>query len=286
MKSEVIVIYSIFIGFALLEGFRTGFFRKVGANSDDGIVEVITAIMLLVVIQPTIILISAKLMSVFAPQYAGVLSHWSFIASFVLLLLTDDFVNYWWHRNAHNRPSFYKLHRPHHEGEYMSVRVVFRNGLFYYAFAPYYWIGGVLLFMGLGWAYAAYLVAKGLITFACHSDICWDKPLYANKWTSPIMWVVERVIVTPSYHHAHHGKNMADGVTHYKGNYGNMLSIWDVIFGTASITRKFPDAYGVEDLPKTSISEQLFWPLISTSPPIIKGGKSSDYDLAVSKENA
>lgn len=40
----------------------------------------------------------------------------------------------------------------------MSVRVVFRNGTFYYLLAPYYWIGGALLFMGLGWVYAAYTV--------------------------------------------------------------------------------------------------------------------------------
>lgn len=273
MKLEIVLIYAVFMSFALLEAFRTGFLRKAGATRDDAIVESVTGVILLALIQPTIILTAAKLMSVIAPQYAGALSGLPFIAGFLLLLLADDLTNYWWHRNAHARPSFYKLHRPHHEGEYMSVRIVFRNGIFYYVFAPYYWIGGVLIFMGLGPAYAVYLFFKALITFAVHSDIPWDKPLYTNKWTSKLMWVVERVIVTPSFHHAHHGKHKADGVTQYKGNFGNLLSLWDVILGTAHITRKFPQAYGIENLPETSIGEQLLWPLIKSSPPIKESEK-------------
>jgi len=268
MKPESIAIIVIYLCFAALEAARTGFFGKKGSTRDDSIVEATMAFVLLAVVQPGVILVSAKLFSMIIPTYAGVLSTLPFLAGFALLFICDDLVNYCWHRNAHRRPSFYKLHRPHHEGEYMSVRVVFRNGTFYYLLAPYYWIGGALLFMGLGWVYAAYTVLKAVITFACHSDICWDKPLYRNKWTSPLMWVVERVIVTPSFHHAHHGKHKADGVTNYKGNYGNLLSFWDVIFGTAHITRKFPQAYGIEDLPPTSVGEQLFWPLINTSPPV------------------
>ena len=90
----------------------------------------------------------------------------------------------------------------------------------------------------------------------------WDKPLYALKWLSPIMWVVERTISTPSTHHAHHGKHKSDGVTNYKGNFGNMLFFWDVLFGTAKITRRYPPEYGVENLPETTIGEQLIWPLM------------------------
>lgn len=77
------------------------------------------------------------------------------------------------------------------------------------------------------------------------------------------------------FHHAHHGKHKADGITHYKGNYGNLFSFWDVLFGTAQITRKFPQAYGIEDLPATSVGEQLFWPLISTSPPVEEAVETS-----------
>ncbi|PHR93178.1 MAG: hypothetical protein COA69_04295 [Robiginitomaculum sp.] len=39
-----------------------------------------------------------------------------------------------------------------------------------------------------------------------------------------------------------------------------MLFFWDILFGTAKITRKFPSEYSVENLLETTISEQLLWP--------------------------
>jgi len=260
VKPESIVIIALFVSFAALEAAKTGFFVKKKATRSDGIVETSTAIILLLIAQPGIILVTSILAGLAIPEYANALADIPFIAGFVLLLFTDDLLNYFWHRNAHNRPSFYKLHRPHHEGGYMSVRVVFRNNTFYYLLAPYYWTGGILFFLGITWPLVVYTCFKALITFACHSDICWDKPLYKNRWTSALMFVVERVIVTPSFHHAHHGKHIADGVTHYK---------------TAHITREFPNEYGIEDLPPTTIGEQLFWPLIKSSPPIVESQESS-----------
>ena len=88
------------------------------------------------------------------------------------------------------------------------------------------------------------------------------RPLYRRAWLSPIMWVVERLISTPATHSAHHGRHLDDGVTHYKGNYGNLLFFWDVLFGTARITRRYPEQYGVENLEPVSASHQLLWPLV------------------------
>lgn len=76
------------------------------------------------------------------------------------------------------------------------------------------------------------------------------------------MWVVERLISTPATHSAHHGKHLDDGVTNYKGNYGNLLFFWDVLFGSAKITRKYPEQFGVENLDPMSAGEQLLWPLV------------------------
>jgi sterol desaturase/sphingolipid hydroxylase (fatty acid hydroxylase superfamily) len=110
--------------------------------------------------------------------------------------------------------------------------------------------------------YAGYIVVKMAVIFGAHSDVRWDEPLYKIKWLSPVMWVVERTISTPATHSAHHGKHQADGITNYKGNFGNLLFFWDVLFGTAKITRAYPALYGVEDLPGTSAAEQLLWPLV------------------------
>lgn len=84
------------------------------------------------------------------------------------------------------------------------------------------------------------------------------------------MWVVERSISTPATHSAHHGRHAADGVTNYKGNFGNLLFFWDILFGTAKITRRIPEHFGVENLPRTSAAEQLIWPIVRHAEPAEK----------------
>jgi sterol desaturase/sphingolipid hydroxylase (fatty acid hydroxylase superfamily) len=100
------------------------------------------------------------------------------------------------------------------------------------------------------------------IIIGAHSDVRWDAPLYRIPALSPLMWVVERTISTPATHSAHHGQHKADGVTHYKGNYGNLLFFWDVLFGTAKITRRYPATIGIENLEPISAGAQLLWPVI------------------------
>ena len=39
----------------------------------------------------------------------------------------------------------------------------------------------------------------------------------------------------------------ADGVGNYKGNFGNLLFFWDVLFGSAHITRQYPASVGLKD---------------------------------------
>lgn len=87
-------------------------------------------------------------------------------------------------------------------------------------------------------------------------------PRYNSRWLSPLMWAVERTISTPATHFAHHGKHLNDGVTHYKGNYGNLLFFWDVLFGTAKITRRYPENVGVENPEPVSAAHQPLWPLV------------------------
>jgi sterol desaturase/sphingolipid hydroxylase (fatty acid hydroxylase superfamily) len=146
--------------------------------------------------------------------------------------------------------------------------VVYRNNVFYYLMMPGIWLSGMLIYLGGGWVYAVYLPIKMAVIIGAHSDVRWDQKLYDIPWLSPVMWVVERTISTPATHSAHHGKHADDGVTHYKGNYGNLLFLWDVIFGTAKITRRYPHKFGVENLPDTTAAEQLFWPLVRTSAPV------------------
>lgn len=264
MKPEILVVTAIFAVFVLLEIVFTRFFQKPGQTRDDALVEILGGGALVLISQP-LVLFSAGLLAAYAlPSAEGMLAAWPILAQIALLLVLDDMVQYWWHRLSHTVPWLYKLHRSHHNAEYLSIRVVYRNNVFYYLLMPNLWFTGVLIYLGLGWVYAGYLVVKMTVIFGAHSDVRWDEPLYRIKWLSPIMWLVERTISTPATHGAHHGKHADDGVTNYKGNFGNLLFFWDVLFGTAKITRGYPEKMGVENLPATTVGEQLLWPIIST----------------------
>ena len=268
MKTEVIIIFAIYFGFCLAETLFSNFFSKSEQTRGDGIVEIISIVALLAITQPTVLFLSYLVCTAVIPQYAEVFGSMNVFLAFGLFLIFDDMTQYWWHRASHSIAWLYKLHRPHHNAKYMSVRLVYRNNIFYYLLMPSLWFSGILIFMGLAHVYAVFIVLKLLIITAAHSDLRWDRKLYESRFTRPIMWVLERLISTPATHHAHHGRHEVDPATHYKGNYGNMLFLWDIIFGTDKITRRYPDKFGVENLPDTTVGEQLLWPLIRSSEPV------------------
>ena len=270
MQTYSIVILAIFAGFGLLELWRTQLFSKSEQTRDDGIVEIVSMAALTIFTQPMILFLSAGLMALVAPQWAGALTDIPVLAAIALFLVLDDMTQYWWPRASHSFSWLYNLHRAHHNARYMSVRLVYRNNLFYYAMMPGLWLSGALIYLGLGWVYAGYLVVKMAVIIGAHSVVAWDRPLYRIKWLSPVMWLVERTISTPATHHAHHGRHADDPAVNYKGNFGNLLFFWDVLFGTAKITRQYPTSYGVENLAPASLGQQLMWPVFPEQKDVIE----------------
>ncbi len=262
MPASTMAVIAVFLCFTLAELALTRFFSKPEQTRDDAIVEIVSSIILLGVTQPAILVGVDLALSRFAPEMRGVLADINVLAGIALFLVLDDMTQYWWHRASHSTHWLYNLHRAHHDARYMSVRLVYRNNLFYYAMMPGIWFSAVLVYLGLGWIYAGYLIVKMTVIIAAHSDVAWDRPLYRIGWLSPVMWLVERTISTPSTHHAHHGRHADDPAVHYKGNYGNLLFFWDVLFGTARITRSYPGSYGVENLAPSGFGQQLAWPLV------------------------
>ena len=266
MKPEMYVILGIFIVFIVLEILLTRFWRKPDQTRRDALVEIIGSAALIGLTQPAILATAYALGLWLFPAQEGALAGIPLVAGVLLFLVLDDMTQYWWHRASHTVPWLYDLHRAHHDAKYMSVRLVYRNNIFYYWLMPGLWFSGALIFLGLGWIYAGYIVVKMLVIIGAHSDVAWDAPLIRaaarHRWLRPVLWVVERTISTPATHHAHHGRHKSDGVTHYKGNFGNLLFFWDVLFGTAHITRRYPDAYGVENLPEVGAGRLLLWPLV------------------------
>ena len=191
-------------------------------------------------------------------SWAG-LSWW---IAFPLYVLVDDLAQYWYHRSAHEYDFLWKHHRPHHAAEEMGVMVSWRNSWLYYLFLPNIWWVAICTFLGMIPATVMGLIFKQLIVTSSHSTWKWDEYLYRIKFLSPVMWIVERIIITPAFHYAHHGKSKADNISDPNGNFGNAFSIWDQLFGTATFTRQFPTEFGLQTDPKDSWSAHLFYPFV------------------------
>lgn len=242
---QMIGIVLIFVVFAALE-IGSGKFRKLGATQEDTKLEIAMSVLLIGLLQPAIFLLEGWVGNHYFAAWRNACAAWPIWAMILILLVADDMTQYWWHRVSHY-PFLWPLHRAHHSANYMSLRVVYRNNFFYYAMMPGIWISGVLVFLGFGKVYVGYLLVKMAVIVGAHSAWRWDETLYRIPVLSPVMWVIERTISTPATHYAHHAITMEDGIGYYKGNYGNLLFFWDVLFGTARITRHYPTDFGLRD---------------------------------------
>ena len=254
----IALLLALFISIEALNGR----FFKPAATIDDRIVEIFSTLIVPLVVVPSIFLVTNGAMGHLFPHAKDTLSEHSVWVLLLILIVGDDMVQYWWHRMFHSIPVLFNLHRAHHEPRYISVRVVYRNGFLYYSLLLPLYISAVLIYLGLGQVYVYYGLTKVLVILGAHCAVPWDKFLYENDRLSWLAWIVERTISTPSTHHAHHGMNVSDGVTNFNGNYGNLLFLWDVIFGTAKITRNYPNAYGVPDDRRPTFLRQIFFPFL------------------------
>jgi sterol desaturase/sphingolipid hydroxylase (fatty acid hydroxylase superfamily) len=263
MQNVILVL--IMLGFGLAE-WLTRRNHKFNATADDGKLELAMFISLLAVIQPLIFAVTGKLCSLWMPASQGAWADLPWWVMFGILLVGDDMTQYWWHRLSHT-PLLWPLHRAHHTAHYMSIRITYRNNFFYYLMMPGLWMSGVLIYLGFAQVYMFYLILKLTVILGAHSAVRWDAPLYRIKALSPLMWLVERTISTPATHWAHHAMTNADGIGHYKGNFGNLLFFWDVLFGSAHITRQFPAEVGLKDdriFGKERWFVEMFYPLLQS----------------------
>lgn len=255
------------LGFAMMEFVSRRYKQNVNATANDTKLEVLMFLSVLAVTQPLAILVTSKLGAAFFPQYKDVLADMPWWGMVAVLLVFDDMTQYWWHRLSHS-PLLWPLHRAHHSAAYMSIRVTFRNNFFYYLMMPGLWFAGALLYLGVGGlVYALYIVVKLTVILGAHCAWRWDEPLYKITALRPLMWVLERTISTPATHWAHHAITQKDGVGHYKGNFGNLLFIWDIIFGSAHITQKYPAQVGLKDdqlFGQEHWYHQMFFPLFQS----------------------
>ncbi len=253
-------ILAAMVVLAVLEIWKNG--RRAWTKPrQDWITEIVCAVLLPGMVVPVVTYAAASGLGRWAPAHAGALGWLPWPAMVGAFLLADDLTQYAWHRLSHNHPVLWRLPRAHHAAPNMGVTVTFRNNVFYYVMMPGLWLSPVLVYLGLGAVYPFYAVVKMVIIASAHSELRYDTLLWRHRLTRPLAWVLERVISTPATHFAHHGLSATDPGTHYRGNYGNALFVWDLLFGTAKITRVYPQAFGIEDEVAQPWTTHLFWPL-------------------------
>lgn len=262
---QSIALAAIILVFALIEVF-SGKHKDFHATKDDTKLELFMFLALIAFTQPLIFFITGWICGHLMPEQRDAWASLPWWAMGAILLVADDMTQYWWHRVSHG-PLLWPLHRAHHTAHYMSIRITYRNNFFYYLMMPGLWTSGVLIYLGFGNVYLVYVVLKLAIIMGAHAAVPWDAPFYRIKWLRPIGWVLERTVSTPATHWAHHALTNEDGIGHYKGNFGNMLFIWDLIFGSAKITRQYPPKVGLQDdliFGKERWFTEMFYPLVQS----------------------
>lgn len=158
--------------------------------------------------------------------------------TWILLFLFTDLVWYWYHRLAHEINLLWAAHIVHHQSEDFNYTVSARITVFQAAIRCMFW--GVLPLIGFpAEMISVFLLIHGLYPFFIHTQTI-----------GKLGWL-EYFMVTPSHHRVHHSSNPE----YLDKNYGDVLIIWDKIFGTFTEEKAKP-VYG---LTKPLESHSFLW---------------------------
>jgi sterol desaturase/sphingolipid hydroxylase (fatty acid hydroxylase superfamily) len=157
-----------------------------------------------------------------------------------LLFLATDLVWYWYHRLAHEINVFWAVHVVHHQSENFNYTVSARITVFQAVVRCMFW--SVLPLIG----FPAIMISTLIIIHAFYPVIIHTQAL--GKWG----WF-ENFLVTPTHHGIHHASNPE----YLDKNYGDVLIIWDKMFGTFVKEKK--DVKIVYGLSKQLNSHSFLW---------------------------
>src|SRR5690348_5989810 len=133
----------------------------------------------------------------------------------ILLFLFTDFVWYWYHRLAHEINILWLAHVVHHQSEDFNFTVSARITIFQAVARTAFW--SFLPLIG----FPAGMITSMLVIHGTY-------PFFIHTRTIGKLGILEYIFVTPSHHRVHHASNEK----YLDRNYGDVLIIWDKIFGT------------------------------------------------------
>lgn len=126
-----------------------------------------------------------------------------------------DFLSYWYHRFSHRINILWAGHVTHHSSEHFNFSNGFRTSFFqginrilFWSLLPVFGFDPLMLLI--------ILKVSGLYDFLLHTEYI------------PKLGLLEKILITPSQHRVHHGRNDI----YIDKNYGSTFVIWDKMFGT------------------------------------------------------
>lgn len=167
--------------------------------------------------------------------------------------LAFDLIGYAFHRLSHQWHPLWRLHRVHHSDNDIDLSTIFRShpaSLLIYA-ALYFPLIFILGLHPLG--IMAHGFGKVLTMSFGHANIA-AFPRFSA--------IIGTVFVTTAFHIRHHSASRPET----DSNYGEVLTIWDRLFGTASRTSGTVQRFGLGDRydhDSASLKGQLFLPFVS-----------------------
>lgn len=157
-----------------------------------------------------------------------------FVVQFIAIMFLTDMVQYWVHRAFHRVPWLWKFHSVHHSARSMDwmagARMHFMEILVLRSMT-------VIPMYVLGFSAAAmntYIFVVYLYSTFVHANLSWRFP------------VLEKILVTPRFHHWHHGIEEAA----VDVNFSIHFPLLDKIFGTYHFPKdQWPEGYGLPGHP-------------------------------------
>lgn len=173
-----------------------------------------------------------------------------------------DFLFYWLHRTHHLFKILWSIHVVHHEGEHYSLSLGIRNS----------WYSSL---SSLPYFVCMAVIGFPIEIFVSVSSIHYFIQFYNHNHIVKKSGWLEYIMITPSHHRVHHGKNEP----YLDKNFGGTFLFWDKLFGTFQVELdENPVLYGTNDPVKSSN------PLLINNIPFIKLAKP--YQLDIPKRKA
>lgn len=143
------------------------------------------------------------------------------------IFIAQDFCFYWLHRTEHYCRFFWAVHVNHHSSEKMNFTVALRSSVLQPLYRYVFFIPCALLGFN-GFDIMFIYAVNQTYAFFVHTES-----------VKKLGWI-EKIFVTPSHHRVHHASN----VQYLDKNMGQVLIIWDKLFGTYAEEQEKP-VYGI-----------------------------------------